>query len=205
VHPALLLALLLSADPGAPRAAPSAAARPAAPGSAEAAPVLAAVKSFYRWALVHHAEVEAAAPRLRDVPGTTRFTLDRSRLDEFVGRLVASGAFDPSFPAAVRRYYDGHAARFAALSQAEFDELARGGRGPQLEVEDMDLFFCAQEYEYTSAYVDRLRLASLRVTGDRAEAEVVSPHAWRTRFTLVRAGGRWRIAGYCVFEAQPAR
>jgi hypothetical protein len=184
-----LVALLPGAEPA-----------PPSTDAADAALVLQSIKRFYTWARTHHAEMEALAPRIKDVPGSNRFVLDRSRLDQFSARFLASGLFDPSFEDAVRRYYAKHAARIADMKAAEFAALATHGRGPMMDVEDMEVLFCAQEYEYTSEFVNGFKLTKLAVDGDRARAEATSPYQWKTPFRLVRRGGRWLITGYCVFE-----
>ena len=80
------------------------------------------------------------------------------------------------------------------------DAMARDGRGPLMDVEDMDLFFCAQEYEYAASFADAMKLKSVRISGMRASAVVESPYGWQTPFRFVRDGGSWRISGYCVFR-----
>lgn len=185
----LLVSLALAAEPAATPTVPD-----------DSAAILGTIKGFLRWALQNDEVIKALQPRIKRVPGSTHLVLDRSRLDAFASRFLASGLFDASFADAVRRYYTRHAAQLAAMTKAEFDELAKYGRGPLMEVENMDLLFCAQEYEYRPEYVDAFQLTRLDVHGDRATAEVLSPYQWPTRFALVRRGGRWLIAAYCVFE-----
>jgi hypothetical protein len=86
------------------------------------------------------------------------------------------------------------------LPQKEFDDLKRDGRGPMMEVEDMDIFFCAQEYEYTPDFVAKMRIKSFQLKGDRAEVVVISPYQWETPFSMVKRDGRWLISRYCVFQ-----
>lgn len=150
--------------------------------------------------LVHHQEVAALEPKIVNVKGTTKFYLETKTLRPFTDRFLASGYFTRDFPSAVERYYKKYQAQFAAMSKREFDEMAKDGRGPLLETEDMDLFFCAQEYEYKQDFVNRLKLASVAVQGDTATAEVESTYQWKTKFRFRKEGGRWLISGYCVYE-----
>jgi hypothetical protein len=142
--------------------------------------------------------VAALEPKIVEVQGSTRFYLDTKTLKPFAERFVASGYFTSDFPRAVERYYKKYEARFAAMS--ELDQMAKDGRGPLLETEDMDLFFCAQEYDYKKDFVDRLKLATVAVHGDKATAEVESTYQWKTKFRFRKVAGRWLIAGYCVYE-----
>lgn len=175
-------------------------ATPPAPGATDEGELLATVKAFYRWALVHSGEVRALEPKILADRKGKGFHLDRGQLDTFVGKFMSSGLFAPEFAAAVKRYYARYDARIRAMDEADFDRVARDGRGPIMEAEDMDIFFCAQEYEYEPAYVDAFELTSAKLAGGRAQVEVRSPREWPVRFSMVREGGRWLIAGYCVFQ-----
>jgi len=86
------------------------------------------------------------------------------------------------------------------MPQRELDQMAKDGRGPLLETEDMDLFFCAQEYEYKKDFVDHLKLTSVSIQGDTATAEVESSYQWKTKFKFRKEGDWWLISGYCVYE-----
>jgi hypothetical protein len=185
---ALGAALLVAAFPAA-----------AAPPGARDAELLAVVKAFYGWVLEHGREVEPLAPRIVDDPGSTRYHLDRSRLPKFTAGFMKSGLFAAGFPRAVERYYARQDARIRARPRADLDQEASDGRGPVMEVEDMDLFFCAQEHEYTAAFVAGFEPRAVRRLRGRTQVDVESPAGWPGRFWLVREGSRWRIAGYCVF------
>jgi hypothetical protein len=158
------------------------------------------VQGFYAWVLVHHLEVAALEPKIVEIQGSTKFYLDTKTLRPFAERFVASGYFTPDFPRTIERYYKKYEAQFAAMSKREFDQMAKDGRGPLLETEDMDLFFCAQEYEYKKDFVDHLKLTSAAVHGDTATAEVESTYQWKTKFKFRKDGRRWLISGYCVYE-----
>jgi hypothetical protein len=86
------------------------------------------------------------------------------------------------------------------LPQQEFADLKKYGRGPLMEVEDMDIFFCAQEYDYTPEFLAKTAIKSFRLSGDRAEVVVISPYQWETNFSMVKREGRWLISRYCVFQ-----
>ena len=179
-------------------------ARPASNGTAKTASpdtaLLGTVKSFYSWVLRNGKATQRLAPAIKDLPGTNHFALDTSTLAAFKQKFMRSGLFAPEFGAAVDRYYAKHQKHFESLTQKDFDELARDGRGPQMEVEDMDLFFCAQEYEYKPAFADALKIADVDIQGDRATAVVESTYGWKTNFRFQKSGGGWLIAGYCVYQ-----
>lgn len=157
------------------------------------------VQGFYGWVLLHGASADKLAPLIKDVKGSTRFYLDTSTLDAYSHSFMQSGYFSADFPAAVARYYLPYQTQFATMSQAEFDQLAIDHRGPLMDVEDMDNFFCAQEYEYKKRFVRGMKLTEIHFNGDRATAMVVSPYQWKTPFAFVKINGRWLISGYCVY------
>lgn len=166
----------------------------------EQADVLQTIKGFYLWAIKHGKDAVALEPVIKDVPHSNRFYLDVSSLDRFSKKFLSSGFFSPEFAAAVKKYYEGYKVQFEALPQKEFDDLKRDGRGPMMEVEDMDIFFCAQEYECTPDFVAKMRIKSFQLKGDRAEVVVISPYQWETPFSMVKRDGRWLISRYCVFQ-----
>jgi len=157
------------------------------------------VQGFYGWVLLHGVNADKLAPRIKDVKGSTRFYLNTSTLEAYSRSFMRSGYFSPDFPAALARYYLPYQRQFAAMSQAEFDQLAIDHRGPLMDVEEMDNFFCAQEYEYKKRFVRGMKLTEIRFNGDRATAMAVSPYQWKTPFTFVKINGRWLISGYCVY------
>ena len=69
-----------------------------------------------------------------------------------------------------------------------------------METEDMDIFFCAQEYEYSASYVQQMKIKSSKITGSKAIALVESSMGWETTFRFAKVKNSWRIAGYCVYE-----
>ncbi len=166
----------------------------------ERAAVLRTIKGFYSWALEQGKEVEALQPVIKDIPHSDRFYLDTSNLDRFAKKFPDSGFFAPEFEPAVKKYYERYQAQFEALPQQEFADLKKYGRGPLMEVEDMDIFFCAQEYDYTPDFVAKTAIKSFRLSGDRAEVVVISPYQWETNFSMVKREGRWLISHYCVFQ-----
>jgi hypothetical protein len=162
--------------------------------------VLDVVRGFYSWVLVNGKDTLVLEPKIKDVPGSTKFYLDTSTLDAFTARFMSSGYFSPDFPAAVARYYNKYKADFAAMSQKDFNEAANGGRGPMMETEDMDIFFCAQEYEYRKQFIQDLKIKSASFSSSKAKVIIVSPYKWETEFHLVKVNNRWLISGYCVFH-----
>lgn len=158
------------------------------------------VRAFYGWAQEHGKETAKLEPRIRDVPGSNRLYLDLSSLDSFTAAFMASGCFSPDFPKAVAGYYRKHAADLAALPQSEFDEMALDGRGPLLETEDMDIFFCAQEYEYRPQFIQGMQIKKSWPEGATAAAIVISPAKWETTFHFAKVRERWLISGYCVYR-----
>ncbi len=166
----------------------------------EQAAALRTIKGFYLWALAHGKEVEALQPVIKDIPHSDRFYLDTANLDRFAKKFLESGLFAPEFEPAVKKYYERYRTQFEALPQQEFADLKKYGRGPLMEVEDMDIFFCAQEYDYTPEFVAKVAIKSFRLSGDRAEVVVLSPYQWETNFSMVKREGRWLISRYCVFQ-----
>jgi hypothetical protein len=166
----------------------------------ERAAALRAIKGFYSWALEQGKEVEVLQPVIKDIPHSDRFYLDTSNLDGFAKKFLDSGYFSPEFEPAIKKYYERYQAQFKALPQQEFADLKKYGRGPLMEVEDMDIFFCAQEYDYTADFVAKTAIKSFRLSGDRAEVVVISPYQWETNFSMVKREGRWLISRYCVFQ-----
>ncbi len=176
------------------------AAAPAMAARTDEQQMLDTVREFYGWSLANGKRVLKLEPRLQDVTGTTRFQLDVSTLQPFIAQFMRSGFFAPGFSDAMARYYLRHKIGFEGLDQTAFDQMARDGRGPMMKTEDMDIFFCAQEYRYQQKFIDGMRIKSALVSGDTATAIVVSPLHWETSFDFVKVNGRWRIAGYCVFR-----
>ncbi len=162
--------------------------------------MLGQVKAFYSWAIRNKEATELLEPRIRDVPGTNRFVLDTSTIGLFKQRFIDSGLFAPEFGGAVDRYYDRYRKRFEALTQDDFDREARNVRGPLMEVENMDIFFCAQEYEYKPEFVDAMKISRRKIEGDNATAVVESPYEWKTTFNFKRIDDQWLITGYCVYK-----
>jgi hypothetical protein len=162
--------------------------------------ILDTVRGFYSWVLVNGIDTLALEPKIKDVPGSTKFYLDTTTLDAFTERFMRSGYFSPDFPAAVARYYSKYKADFAAMSQKDFDEAASGGRGPMMETEDMDIFFCAQEYEYQKQFIQGMKIKSASFNGNTAKVIIVSPYKWETEFRFVKIKNRWLISGYCVYQ-----
>ena len=165
--------------------------------------LLRTVRGFYAWVLVHHKEVAALEPKVVDVKGSTKFYLDTKTLHAFADRFLASGYFTRDFPSAVERYYKKYQDQFAAMPQRELDQMAKDGRGPLLETEDMDLFFCAQEYEYKKDFVDHLKLTSVSVQGDTATAEWSRPTSGRPRSSSKRRGDGGGSRGTAGMSERP--
>lgn len=162
--------------------------------------LLTTVKKFYTWVLVNGEATQALAPKIVDIPNCTRFQLETSTLASFNQKMLSSGVFAPSFPGKVEQYYDKHQAAFAKLPQQEFDEMAKLGRGPMMEVEDMDMFFCAQEYENKPEFVEKLAIKKYNLKGNTAWAVIESPYGWPTTFYFEKINQQWLISSYCVFE-----
>lgn len=162
--------------------------------------LLSTIKGFYTWALTHNEPVYALAPAIKNHENSSRFYLDTTQLAAFTEQFMASGYFSSQFPAAVTQYYRNYETEFATYTQETFDQMAADGRGPLLEVEDMDIFFCAQEYDWTPDFIDNTRLVKTSVQGDNATAIVESTYQWQTTFHFHQEKGHWLISGYCVFE-----
>lgn len=166
----------------------------------DSTPLLATVKHFYTWGLKNGEATQHLAPKVVNVPNSTLFELDTSTLKPFSEKMMTSGVFAPSFPQAIEKYYAKHQKAFANMPQKEFDEMAKFGRGPMMEVEDMDMFFCAQEYEHTPQFVEQLNIRKYNLKGSTAWAVVESPYGWPTAFYFQKIKQQWLISGYCVFE-----
>jgi len=162
--------------------------------------LLGKVKDFYMWALANHDKVSALEPRIRNVEGSTRFYLDIKTLDEFSHEFMKSGLFSKQFPDAIARYYKNYEAQFNALPQSEFDEMAKDGRGPMMDVEDMDISFCAQDYDYDPKFFQGMRISELSEKSDVTSVVVESPYKWKTTFNFKNEDGKWLIVGYCVYQ-----
>ena len=162
--------------------------------------ILATLNSYYRWVLANADSVMKNAPGIVDVPGTKKFYLDRSSEQEFINSFMSSGIFAAEFPVAVSKYYAKYEKEFSGYSDAEFDQMAHDGRGPLMEVEDMDIFFCAQEYTYNDEYIKDIRLKDLHIEGDTASVITIFPFEWETNFKLQKVDGKWLISAFCVYE-----
>ncbi|PXX44854.1 hypothetical protein [Undibacterium pigrum] len=162
--------------------------------------LMAGVQGFYGWVLKNGKQVSALQPAIKDIPGSKKFQLDTKNLKAFSGKFMASGYFAADFPAALERYYGKYQQQFQAYTDAEFAQMAQDGRGPLMDTEDMDIFFCAQEYEYKPSFIRKIKAKSIKLDGDKASVIVVSPYQWETEFKFVKVGQRWLINGYCVFQ-----
>ncbi len=158
------------------------------------------VKGFYTWVQLYEKTISALEPKIINVPNSTRFYLDTTTQQLFINQFLSTGYFSSEFPLAVARYYTRYKNEFEALTQKEFDQYAQDGRGPMMEVEDMDIYFCAQEYEYTSDFINGLKIVKTSFSGDRAVATLESPYKWQTEFHFQRKNNRWLISGYCVYQ-----
>ena len=69
-----------------------------------------------------------------------------------------------------------------------------------MDVEDMDIFFCAQEYEYKDEYIKSIRLKELEINGDTASVVTIFPFEWETPFKLKKIEGKWLISAFCVYQ-----
>jgi hypothetical protein len=161
---------------------------------------LATVTAFYKWVLRNGASTDSLCPAIAEIEGTTRFYVDLGTLPRFTSRFMQSGLFAHSFPERVEAYFRRYQQKFLTIPQEDFDQIALDGRGPMMEVEDMDLFFCAQEYDYTEAFVAKLKPVAFHAGDGSAEMTVESPYGWKTEFDFAREAGRWLISGYCVFR-----
>ncbi|MEC4750622.1 hypothetical protein [Methylomicrobium sp. Wu6] len=171
----------------------------AASAGADQNTLLEVVKEFYTWTLTNGKSVASLQPTIKNLPGG-RFVLDTTNLNNFSGRLIGSGYFAPEFKQTVAHYYDRYRQQFAKLTDKEFEDMPRDGRGPLMEVEDMDIFFCAQEYEYKQSFIDGVKIKQFKTGDTTASLLVVSPYGWETPFKFIFSQGRWLISGYCVFQ-----
>jgi len=162
--------------------------------------LLSTVKTFYGWVLKNGEVASRLEPKIKNVPDSTRFFLDTSSLKVFTDKFMSSGLFSPGFPNAVTRYYTKYKNEFETLTQNDFDQYAHDGRGPLMDVEDMDIYFCAQEYEYTPEFIAALKVVNSTVNGARATAVIESPYKWQTTFHFSKVKGQWLISGYCVYQ-----
>lgn len=179
----------------------------AAPVSASASTadeqaLMARVQGFYGWVLKNGTQVSKLQPAIKDIPGSNKFQLDTKNIKVFSGKFMASGYFSPEFPAAIERYYGKYQQQFAAYTPAEFAQMAKDGRGPLMDTEDMDIFFCAQEYQYKKSFISKMKARNIKLDGDKASMIVVSPYQWETefRFARINSNSQWMITGYCVFQ-----
>lgn len=158
------------------------------------------IQKFYLWVLENGEATQSISPSIVDESNSTRFKVDTIHLPLFKQKMMSSNIFAPSFPEKIENYYANHQAIFNKMSQKEFDEMAKFGRGPMMEVEDMDMFFCAQEFEYTKEFVEKLNIKESHFEGNRAWAIVESTYGWPTKFYFENINQQWLISGYCVFE-----
>jgi hypothetical protein len=172
----------------------------AAANDKENAEVLALIKNFYSWVLVNEKNVSRLEPKIVNISGSNRFLLDTTNLSKFSSAFLSSGYFANGFQSHLELYYLRYKKEFEGYPPKEFDDLAKYGRGPLMEVEDMDIYFCAQEYEYKTEFVRGMKIKSLSLKGDNAIAVVLSPYDWETTFQLTNVNGKWLISGYCVFQ-----
>jgi hypothetical protein len=166
----------------------------------EHAIILERVKDFYAWALSNSRMVMSLEPRIKNVKGKSKFYLDVSTLNAFSNAFMKSGDFSDDFPSRLEKYYGQYREKFNRYSQNEFTQIQKNGRGPLMETEDMDIFFCAQEYEYAQPFIDDMKLADIKITDKTASATVVSPYNWKTEFQLKKVNQRWLISAYCVYK-----
>jgi len=165
--------------------------------------LLQTVTGFYGWGLNNGKDALRFEPRITHVPGSTRLYLDQSTLGQYSDALISSGYFAPEFRSNVAGFYAKSADELSKYSQREFDEMARDGRGPLIDSEDIDVFFCSQEAEYTSDYVAGTRLQLYRINGEMATAVVVMPDQSKTDFSFRKIKGIWQISGYCLYKVSP--
>lgn len=166
----------------------------------ESTTILNRVKEFYSWVLLNNRPVSALEPRIKEVKGSSKFYLDVSTLKAFSTAFMQHGGFSADFPATVENYYWNYKKIFNQYSRKEFDQIKKNGRGPLMGTEDMDIFFCAQEFEYAQSYIDGMKLTNLKIIGKTASATIVSPYDWQTEFLFKKVGSRWLISGYCVYK-----
>ena len=159
------------------------------------------VQSFYGWVLKHGEETrQQFEPRITQVQGNTRLVLDLSSLDKYSDAIIASGCFAPEFRLQVAHFYERSAQDLHKYSQSDFDEMAKDGRGPLIDSEDTDVFFCSQEAEYTPTYIAGAHLKKADIKGDTATAVVVTPDKWKNYFTFRKIKDKWLISGFCLYK-----
>ncbi|MGZ3241155.1 MAG: hypothetical protein ACXWIN_05405 [Burkholderiaceae bacterium] len=166
----------------------------------DGAAILDRVKAFYTWTLSNNRSVMSLEPRIKNVKGSSKFYLDVSTLNAFSTAFMRSGDFSPDFPSKIEKYYGHYQKEFSRYSQKKFAQLKKDGRGPLMDTEDMDIFFCAQEYEYAQPFIDQMKLADIKITGKTAAATVISPYNWKTEFQFRKVGPRWLISAYCEYK-----
>lgn len=173
---------------------------PAEATNSEGAALLQTVQQFYGWVLKHGQETRRFEPRVMQETGSTRLYLNQSSLDQYSDALMASGFFAPEFRSRVAGFYARSALELNKYSQSEFDEMAQDGRGPLIDSEDIDVFFCSQEAEYSRAYASGARLNSYKIKDDTATAVIITPDQWKTTFTFRKLKIGWRISGFCLYK-----
>ncbi len=158
------------------------------------------IKNFYMWVIENESEVSKLEPTIVDIPGSTRFFLDTASLPKFASAFLESGYFSKKFQTSLEAYYIKYRNEFNAYPQKEFDDLAKYGRGPLMEAEDMDIYFCAQEYEYKPEFVEAMKVKSITKKGNDLIVSVISPYDWVNVFKLTNENGKLLISGFCLFE-----
>jgi hypothetical protein len=166
----------------------------------ESSAILDRVKAFYTWALTNGHSAQSLEPRIKNVKGNAKFYLDVSTLNAFSAAFMRSGDFSDDFPSKVEKYYVRYKKEFNGYSQLKFAQIKKDGRGPLMETEDMDILFCAQEYEYAQPFIDQMKLADINISGKSATATVMSPYNWKTEFQFRKVGSRWLISAYCQYK-----
>jgi hypothetical protein len=166
----------------------------------DGAALLNRVKNFYTWVLSNSSAVAALEPHIQNAKGSARFYLDVSTLHAFSSAFMRSGNFSDDFRPRLENYYGNYKKKFSRYSPKDFAKIKKNGRGPLMETEDMDIFFCAQEYEYAPNFIDAMTLSDLKISDDSAQAIVVSPYNWKTEFHFKKIGARWLISGYCQYK-----
>jgi len=165
--------------------------------------LLQTVKGFYGWVLENGKNAQRFEPRITQLKGCTRLFLDQSKLGQYSDALMSSGFFAPEFRSHVAGFYAKSERELSKYSKEEFDEMARDGRGPLIDSEDIDVFFCSQEAEYTPSYIADTRLQQFSINGETATAVVETPDQWKTNFSFRKIKGIWKISGYCLYTESP--
>jgi hypothetical protein len=158
------------------------------------------VRRFYAWTLDNGQRVRRLEPKVSWDPATRELALGTATLPDFVGAFMDSGLFAPEFAGVLAGYYQNHAAAIAATPPDLLEAYAMHGRDILLETEDMDIFFCAQESEYTPSFIRQMKLIATRATPEAVTIRSISTYEWKTDFTLRKLGDQWLITGYCVFH-----